>query len=51
MALSVLFTKEQHTKINELSKPIIRGGSSGSDTSSDSNEENLNHKEDEARIV
>ena len=51
MALSVLFTKQQHTKINEMSRPIIRGGSSGSDPSSDSNEENENRSEGEAQLV
>ena len=51
MALSMLFTKQQHSKINELSRPRIRGGSSGSDPSSDSNEENLNRSEGEAPIV
>ena len=51
MALSVLFTKEQHTKINELSRPVIRGGSSGSDASSDSSKDNLNRSEGEAPIV
>ena len=52
MAISVLFTKEQHTKIKELSRPKIRGGSSGSDPSSDSTgTDNLNHSKGEARIV
>ena len=51
MALTVLFTKQQHSKINEFSRPIIRGGSSGSDPSSDSNEENLKRSEGEAQIV
>ena len=51
MALSVLFTKVQHIKIKEFSGPIIRGGSSGSNPSSDSNEENFNHTESEAQTV
>ena len=34
-----------------MSRPRIRGGSSGSDPSSDSNAENLNRSEGEARIV
>ena len=50
MALSVLFTKQQHSKIDELSRPRIRGGSSGSDSSSDSNEDNLNRSDVETRI-
>ena len=51
MALSVLFNKEQHSKINEMSRPRIRGASSGSDPSSDSDEENLNRQEVEAPVV